>query len=182
VVNSHLIEKGVRMILAGMGVSQQDKNFTETPERVARFYQEMFNQQETEWATFPEEYSDFIMLRGHKLWTLCPHHLLPVEMNVTVAYIPNGQVLGLSKLARVMSECNNLPLLQEKFTKDVLTKINLITGRTCLGAACLVEGQHGCTKIRGVHSEGWFVTYKFEGVFDEQVKLQDRFMRLAQTR
>lgn len=177
-IRQHLIEKGVSMILQGLDVDRSDPNYIDTPDRVARWYVEMFNGQEAEWATFPEAFNDFILLRRHTLYTLCPHHLIPVEMICSVAYMPGGHVLGLSKLARLLIDCNDRPILQEKFTNDVVEKIYEITPQV-KGAACLVEGLHGCAKIRGVRSTGSFLTSKVKGVFEDDKRLQDRFFQLA---
>lgn len=171
------IESGVRQILNGLEVDPNDRNYTDTPERVARFYAEMFAPKEREWAVFPEQYNDFILLRGHTLFTLCPHHLLPVELRVNLAYVPDGNVLGLSKLARVMDECNSGPVLQEKFTKDVLAALMRICP-DIEGCACLVEGRHDCTRIRGVRSDAGFITYRLEGSFKEP-DLEFRFFDLC---
>lgn len=172
------IENGVELILKGLGCDLADRNFLDTPNRVARFYEEMFNAKDTEWATFPEDYTDFILLKGHRMWSLCPHHLIPVRFDVSLAYIPNGEVLGLSKLARVLDEANSGPLLQEKFTMEVTRRVNQICNGV-KGCAVLVEGQHGCTLIRGVRSNAEFVTYRLEGVFREQPELEERFFQLA---
>ena len=177
-MDQHKIEQGVALILKGLGVDLRDRNFLETPERVARCYIEMFQPKETEWATFPEDYSDFILLKDHKIYSLCPHHLLPVEFTVAVAYVPDGRVLGLSKLARLLSECNTGPLLQERFTKDVVARLTSLCPGT-QGAACLVEGVHGCTKIRGVRTDAKVVTYHLEGLFREDPGMEERFFQLT---
>lgn len=177
-IKVNLIEDGVALIMKGLGVDRSDPNYRDTPERVARWYVEMFEGQESEWATFPEKFSDFILLRRHRLWTLCPHHLIPVEMIVSVAYMPNGEVFGLSKLARLLIECNDRPILQERFTNAVVEKIEEILP-SVKGAACIVEGLHGCAKIRGVRSTGSFITSKCAGSFDTDKRLQDRFFQLA---
>ena len=177
-INLDQIERGVSLIIQGLGADVSDRNYLETPERVARMYLDMFAPHEREWATFPEVYSDFIMLKGHRFYSLCPHHLLPVEFNVALAYVPNGSVLGLSKLARIFDECNTGPILQEKLTVDVLERLQtLVPG--VQGAACLVEGQHGCTKVRGVRSDGWFTTYRLSGCFKDDPELESRFFTLA---
>lgn len=177
-LNQGDIERGVSYILRGLGVDLTDANYLETPERVARMYVEMFAPREREWATFNEDYSDFILLRGHVLYSLCPHHLLPVELNVSLAYVPDNHVLGLSKLARICDEVNVGPILQERFTVDVLTRLEeLCPG--IRGAAVLVDGQHGCTKVRGVRSDGRFTTYRLSGCFKEDSSLEDRFFTLA---
>jgi len=177
-INHGDIERGVSYILRGLGVDARDPNYLETPERVARMYAEMFAPREREWATFSEDYTDFILLKGHTLYSMCPHHLLPVELIVSLAYIPNGHVLGLSKLARVCDEVNTGPILQERFTVEVLSRLEeLCPG--IRGAAVLVDGQHGCTKVRGVRSDGRFTTYRLSGVFKEEPALEERFFTLA---
>lgn len=180
-MNHSKIEAGVRLILQGLDCDTKDRNYAETPERVARAYEEMFQVADTEYATFDEAYSDFILLRDHTVWSLCPHHLLPVRLIVSVAYIPNGQVLGLSKLARVLHDCNPGPVLQEAFTREVVGRINYITGSNH-GAACLVRGTHGCMQIRGVKSSGDVVTYKLTGDFLDIPHIQNRFFELTRSR
>jgi GTP cyclohydrolase IA len=177
-VNVTKIEKGVELILKGLGVDLSDRNFIDTPERYARVLQEMFTTKETEFAVFPEDFTDFIMLRGHTLFSLCPHHLLPVEFNATVAYVPSGEVLGLSKLARILDETNDKPLLQERFTRDVVHRFHTLCP-SIHGAACLIKGLHGCTKIRGVRSSAEFITYFMDGDFKKKKRLEDRFFELA---
>jgi len=177
-MNASLIESGTKLILEGLGVDLADRNFAETPQRVARMMRELFVPKESEHATFPEDYNDFILLHGHRMHSLCPHHLLPVEFTVSLAYIPSGQVLGLSKLARLLDECNNGPLLQEKFTRDCVARLMYLCPGT-QGAACLIKGQHGCTRIRGVKSDAHFITYKLAGVFLERPELEERFFTLC---
>lgn len=176
-MNNHLIEKGVELILRGLGCDRTDHNYTDTPERYAKALNEMFVPRETEWATFEEEFSDFILLRGHKMWSLCPHHLLPVNFVVSLAYIPNGSVLGLSKLARLLDECNDGPLLQERFTKLATDKIQAICPGV-QGAACIVHGVHSCLSMRGVKSAADFVTYHMSGKFLVDKDLERRFFEL----
>lgn len=179
-MNSHLIEKGMNLILEGLGVDRKDRNFQDTPERYARALAEMFEPPDTNWATFPEPFTDFILLRDHRLYSLCPHHMFPVKLFVSVAYIPNGNVLGLSKLARLTSECNRGPLLQEAFTNQMIRAIESVC-RGTKGVACLVEGKHGCMEMRGVKSDAHFLTYKFSGEFEKNERLQDRFLALCKT-
>lgn len=177
-INQGMIEDGVSRILRGLGVDLTDHNYIDTPERVARMYVEMFTPKENEWATFEEDFSDFILLKGHTLYGLCPHHLLPVELVISLAYVPNGHVLGLSKLARICDEVNTGPMLQERFTVEVLTRLEeLCPG--IRGAACIVDGQHGCTKVRGVKSDGRFTTYRLSGCFKDDPELESRFFTLA---
>lgn len=177
-MNHPQIEQGVRLILKGLGCDVRDRNFAETPERYARAMAELFAQREDEWATFEERYTDFILLRNHTIWTLCPHHLLPARFDVNVAYVPRQEVLGLSKLARVLQNCNTGPLLQEAFTRLVIDRVEEITGGTT-GVACMVKGVHGCMQIRGVRTVGDVVTYSTSGVFRTSTELLERFFYLT---
>jgi len=180
-LNPHYIEQGVALILKGIGADRNDHNYTDTPERYARALTEMFTPKETEWATFTEEFSDFILLRGHEMYSLCPHHLFPVKFNVSLAYIPDGQVLGLSKLARVLHECNRGPLLQEAFTKMAIERLHHIC-KGVQGAACFIAGEHGCLSMRGVRSNADFVTYRLDGLFAQDKDLERRFFELVRKR
>lgn len=180
-MNVHKIERGMQLILDGLEIHRDDHNYTFTPERYARALQEMFCAKDTDWATFPEQYSDFILLRGHEMYSMCPHHMLPVDFTVSLAYIPNGEVLGLSKLARILHECNNGPLLQEAFTKAAVEKIQSVCPGV-RGVACLVSGVHDCFRIRGVKSRADFVTYKLDGLFKEDKALEERFFQLTRPR
>lgn len=163
-VNHSKIEQGVRLILQGLNCDTKNRNFAETPERVARAYAELFTAADTEFTTFEESYSDLILLRKHKIFTLCPHHLFLVEMDCSVAYIPNGEVLGLSKLARVLNECNFGPLMQEEFTRAVTDKLDKLS-KGNRGVACVVTGTHDCMRVRGVKSSGNVTTLSLKGEF-----------------
>lgn len=172
------IERGIRLVLQGLGCDMKDSNFTETPDRFARAMYEIFNPPESEYAIFEEHHTDFVLLKGHQMYSLCPHHLLPVEFHVSLAYIPNGHVLGLSKLVRVLHDCNRGPLLQERFTHDAVQKVREILPE-CGGVAILMEGWHGCAKIRGVRTKGSFTTYRLEGLFQNDPIYEQRFFTLA---
>lgn len=176
--NQSLIENGVRYILKGLGCDLKDRNFTDTPERYARAMLEMFQPPEVDYATFEEDHTDFILLHGHKLWSLCPHHLFPVSFTVSLAYIPNGEVLGLSKLARLLHDINRGPLLQERFTAQVVKKVRTELPK-CGGSACIVHGVHGCAQMRGVHTKAEFTTYRLEGLFEKDATYEHRFFELV---
>jgi GTP cyclohydrolase I len=179
-MNHGKIEAGVRLILAGLGCDTKDRNYAETPERVARAYEEMFRPNESEYATFDETYADFILLRGHTIWSVCPHHLFPVKLVTSIAYLPDGEVLGLSKLARVLHDCNPGPMLQEAYTREVVERLSSIVSTR--GTACYVEGVHGCMQVRGVKTTGDVVTSAFSGDFKDTPSLQNRFFNLVGTR
>ena len=96
-ISERLLEQGARLILRGMGVNLKDENFQDTPARVARMYREMLTPSKNSMTTFPSTYGNMVVLRGHRVWILCPHHLQPAEVTCHVAYIPRDKILGLSK-------------------------------------------------------------------------------------
>lgn len=176
-MNYPAIEKSIRDLLVAMDQDLSDDNFRHTPARYARLIKEMFDGKEPEWSTFPEDYSDFVLLRQHRIFTFCPHHLLLVEMLISIAYIPSGEVLGLSKLARLLHETNRGPMLQERFGRDALRRLMKVCKTT--DCAIFIQANHGCMRARGIQTTGDVVTYRCEGKFDTDVVLQQRFFALV---
>lgn len=160
------IQYHIKEILLICGIDLTDENFRETPERVAKILAEDLTIPKKEdleklFITFPEEHDQLIVLKNHKVLTRCPHHLERVEFKVSLGYIPKGRVLGVSKLARLADFLAKGCVLQETYTdKLVDTLMQLLHP---VGAACLVEGVHGCMKHRGVKTEGSIVTHAFRG-------------------
>lgn len=178
-LNTQKIEEATRLLLEGLEVDLNDHNFADTPRRVAKAYAELFSPPDIEIPVFDERYSDFVCMRRHSFYTLCPHHLLPVRLVASVGYIPNGKVIGASKLVRVLHDVNRQPMTQEKLTDEVARRIQELTQCHSRGEAVLLKGEHGCMRIRGVRSEGDMVTWKFTGLFDTNKDLQNNFIRLV---
>ena len=177
-MNQRLIRKGTALILEGLVGKDwiQDENYEGTPERVARFYAEMFQPRALDVRTFPDDYKQMIVLAHHLEWTLCPHHLLPVELDVSLAYIPNGAVLGVSKLARLIQNHFQEPVLQEALTDSLVDELMCRPRPTPLGAGVVVRGIHDCMRIRGVHTTGYIVTSSMRGVFLEKPEVRHEFL------
>jgi len=175
-MNVKKMEAGVKLLLQGMGVDLADRNYTDTPGRVARMYVELFSPKPNNYATFPEKHDSLVLLRGHGVHGVCPHHLVPVEMQVYVGYIPNKTVLGLSKLARVAEEPLTGPVLQETYTDTVADLLNERVDPK--GVAVVVAGRHGCMKHRGVRSTADVVTSAMRGVFFSNPAAREEFLRL----
>lgn len=154
-----------------MQVSPLDPNFKETPARVARVYAEIFDglfdngSKVTEILskTFPAKSEEMITVGPVQVWSMCPHHLLPVMLRVWLAYIPKKKVLGLSKLARLAELVAKKPALQEDTTADIVWLLQ--RGLQPKGAACLIRGRHLCMEMRGVKKEAWTTTTALEGIF-----------------
>jgi GTP cyclohydrolase I len=183
------IEKGMSMILEGLhdafGLDLSDQNFKDTPRRVGRAYAEIFrglrdtdSQVEKLLGTsFQADMKEMIVARRVKAFSMCPHHFLPVEYTITVAYISNGSVLGISKLARLAVVLAKRPVLQEAFTEDLAEK--LYTGVNAQGVGVWVEGTHYCMKMRGAGQvQSKTVTSAIRGCF-EAPEVRSEFLALA---
>lgn len=171
-----LIEKGILMVLDGMGVNLADSNFVGTPRRVAKMYLEMLTPRDNNWASFPTPSSGMIVLRGHKVYALCPHHLMPVELMAYVAYIPREVVLGLSKLARVVESQLTRPMMQEELGEQVTRALSQKLNTD--NVACVLSGEHGCMKYRGVLTDGDVVTSSMKGLFMHAPQTREEFFQI----
>ena len=184
------IETGVHYIFKGLkqslGLDLTDENFKETPARIARAYAEIFEgvaETETQIkeilsSAFPCERSEMVLVKGIRAFSMCPHHLLPVDYTINIAYIPTSEVIGLSKLARLAIVLARRPVLQEQFVEDVTNALMNING--CLGAACIASGKHYCMIMRGVCQPDTFtVTSSLKGAFLNEASAKAEFLSLA---
>jgi GTP cyclohydrolase I len=172
----NLMEQGVRLILQGMGADLEDSNFKDTPARVAKLYQEMLTPPSNNWTSFASPTQGMIVLRNHRVFAICPHHLMPVELLATVAYIPNKKVLGLSKLARVVEQHLTLPIMQEDLGSKVAKSLEDVVEPQ--GVAVILSGQHGCMKYRGIETTGDVVTSDMRGLFLHSISTRQELLSL----
>lgn len=126
-------------------------NYTDTPARVTRLWQRFFSTPEPKLTAFPlEGKPGLIFIKNHIAWSFCPHHLLPVRYEFKIGYIPNKQVLGLSKLGRIADYvCTKLPLQEEAAYLVVKHIEEAIEPK---GAGCVIKGEHLCMQMRGIQS------------------------------
>jgi len=162
-MNLKQMESGVRLVLQGMGVDLKDQNFVDTPSRVAKMYREMLTPKASNWSAFPAASTDMILLRGHQVVALCPHHLMPVELTCHIAYIPNKKTVGLSKLARIIEVQLNAPIMQEDLAESIAA--SLYKQLEPKGVGVVLAGTHGCMRFRGVRTSGDVVVSVMKGVF-----------------
>jgi GTP cyclohydrolase IA len=163
------IEDAVRTILTAVGESPDRPGLAETPRRVARMYAEMFAGLRSDPArhlrvTFPEEYEELVLVRDISFTSMCEHHLLPFSGLAHVAYIPNGRVTGLSKIARLVEEVARRPQVQERMTQTIA---DLMEGELqTRGCAVVIQAEHSCMAIRGIRKPGSStVTSALRGIF-----------------
>ena len=182
------IEEHVRGLLIALGDDPDREGLKETPERVARMYQEVFegmNYSNHEIAqmfdktfeddlTFSKENNDFVIVRDISVFSYCEHHMaLMYDMKVTVAYVPKGKVIGLSKIARIADMAAKRLQLQERIGTDIAEIMQEVTGSE--DVAVLIEGCHSCMTARGIKKiDAKTYTSTLRGRFQTDVMLQMR--------
>ncbi len=171
------IKNAVASLLRNFGVDLRDPNFIETPRRVSKLYSEWLKPKTLEIKSFPSPSDDMVCLVNHRCISVCPHHLLPFDLVVDIAYIPTGHVVGLSKLARLANFASGSFLLQENITQlnaEVLNSLLLPKG-----VAVRVTGVHGCMRYRGVFTEGHVTTSAMRGTFMTDEKARSEFYHVT---
>lgn len=151
------IRRAVREILVAVGEDPDREGLLETPDRVARMYAEVFaglHQDPRAYLRklFTQKYDELVLVKDIRFESFCEHHLLPFIGTAHVAYIPNGRVVGLSKIPRVVDALAKRPQLQERLTEELA---DLLMGELkAKGVAVVIEASHSCMTIRGVHKPG----------------------------
>jgi GTP cyclohydrolase I len=165
------IERAMREVLFAVGENPDREGLLKTPSRVAKSYAELMSGLQTDprehlRTVFHERYDEVVLLRDIEFHSLCEHHLLPFTGRAHVAYLPDGRVVGLSKLARLVEGYARRPQVQERLTTQIADA--LMEELNPIGAACVIEATHTCMTIRGVRKPGSImVTSALRGIFKE---------------
>ena len=176
------IERAVREILAAVGEDPDREGLLETPGRVARMYAEMFSGLHDDprphlQKFFSEPYDEIVLVRDISFCSMCEHHLLPFIGRAHIGYMPNGKVIGLSKLARVVEAVSRRPQVQERMTEEIANL--LVSELDAKGVAVVVEASHSCMTIRGVKKPGSVcVTSAMKGIFRANLSSRSEVMQL----
>ncbi len=178
------IEEGTVRLLEGLIGPEwvNDSNYEDTPARVAKFYSEMFGNHEYKITMFKDKFEQMITIAHHTAWTLCPHHLLPVKFDISLSYIPNGMVMGLSKMVRLVMNHFSEPILQETLTDSIADELMRRPRPKPLGAAVLIYGDHACMQIRGTRTTAHASTSAMRGVFLDKSEVRQEFLDLVMRR
>ncbi len=179
------VEAAVRTIIRWAGDDPKRDGLVETPSRVARAFEEFFagyaqDPAEILQKTFEEieGYDEIIALRGIPFESHCEHHMAPIIGQAWVAYIPNGRVVGISKLARVVDVFAKRLQIQEKMTAQIANVIQEVLKPQ--GVAVVIKATHHCMSTRGIHKSGTdLVTSRMLGVFRENAITRQEFLGLT---
>ena len=177
------IKKGVELILEGIGEDKTREGLVETPDRIARMYEEIFAglEQDTKEIlekTFTVDNNEMVIEKDIVFYSTCEHHFMPFYGKAHVAYIPNGKVVGLSKLARTVEVYAKRPQIQEQLTGQVADA--LMEQLNLKGVIVMMEAEHMCMTMRGVKKPGSkTVTFAMRGAFEEDENLVNRFISMC---
>ncbi len=183
-IDDEKIKQAVLLFLDGIGEDTTREGLSETPDRIARMCHELFSgltespQQHLE-KRFAAGTSEWVLERDIPFYSVCEHHLLPFFGRAHIAYIPDGEVVGISKLARTVELFSHRPQIQERLSEQICEAI-----MDCLhpkGVMVMMEAEHMCMSMRGVRKPGTqTVTIAMRGCFVENESLQNRFFQLVQ--
>lgn len=184
-IDTKAIEKSIRDILIALGDDPDREGLRETPQRVAKMYEEVFagmNYTNAEIAemfnkTFDEadpDHHDLVLVRDIDVFSYCEHHMaLMYDMKVSVGYLPKGKVIGLSKIARIADMAARRLQLQERLGRDIAEIISMVTGSE--DVAVVISGCHSCMTARGIQKPGTrTITETYRGKFETDPVLQMR--------
>mgnify|MGYP000038990253 FL=1 len=190
-IDKDAVREHIRGLLIALGDDPDREGLKDTPDRVARMYEEvfegmnytnheiaqMFDKTFEEDLTFSSENSDFVIVKDIDIFSYCEHHMaLMYDMKVTVAYVPNGKVIGLSKIARIADMVSKRLQLQERIGTDIAEIMQEITGSE--DVAVLIEGCHSCMTARGIKkTDAKTYTTTLRGRFQTDMLLQMRLNR-----
>lgn len=176
------IERAVREILFAVGENPDREGLLETPARVARMYAEMFSGLHAEPREhlkkfFTEPYDEVVLVKDISFHSVCEHHLLPFMGKAHIGYMPDGKVIGLSKLARVVETVARRPQVQERMTEEIANL--LVEELGAKGVAVVVEATHTCMTIRGIRKPGSMcVTSAMKGLFRSRLSSRSEILQL----
>jgi GTP cyclohydrolase I len=183
-VDEQKVREAIRMLLEGMGEDPDREGLLDTPDRVARMYKELLAGYEADAGehlakVFTVENNEMVLVKDIDFQSMCEHHLMPFFGKVHVAYIPDGKVTGLSKVARCVEVFARRLQIQERMTGQIADA--MMEHLAPKGVLIMVEAEHMCMTMRGIKKPGSkTVSVAMRGAFKEDVALQNLFFRMLE--
>ena len=183
-VDHERISRAVSEIIAAIGENPSREGLAETPRRIAEMYAELFSglyQDPLEVLAkgFQEDHKEMVILKNIPFYSLCEHHFLPFHGQAHVGYVPEGRIVGVSKIARVVDILARRPQMQERLTSQIADA--LMQGLQPDGVAVVIEAEHLCMTMRGVQKPGAvMVTSAIRGGFRRRGVTRSEFLSLVQ--
>lgn len=181
-IDHEKVKEGVRLLLEGIGEDVTREGLVETPDRIARMYEEIYGGIEEDASEhlkkrFHVDNDAMVLEKDITFYSTCEHHLLPFYGKADIAYIPNGEVVGLSKLARTVEVFARRLQLQEQLTGQIADALEKELNPK--GVMVMIEAEHMCMTMRGIKKPGsQTVTIVKRGIFENNKELEDTFFRM----
>jgi GTP cyclohydrolase I len=181
-VDHDRVQELVTQLLAAVGEDPGREGLRETPERIARMYEEVFAGLHEDpvavlSVSFEEGHDEMVILREIPFYSMCEHHLLPFHGQAHVGYLPDGRIVGLSKIARAVEIFARRPQVQERLTSQIADCIEDVLGAK--GVGVVIEAEHLCMTMRGVRKPGsTMVTSAMRGRFRDDSNTRQEFLGL----
>ncbi|GAA6375170.1 GTP cyclohydrolase I FolE [Firmicutes bacterium i23-0019-B6] len=181
-IDHEKVKEGVRLLLEGIGEDVTREGLVETPDRIARMYEEIYGGMEEDASEhlkkrFHVDNDAMVLEKDITFYSTCEHHLLPFYGKAHIAYIPNGEVVGLSKLARTVEVFSRRLQLQEQLTGQIADALEKELNPK--GVMVMIEAEHMCMTMRGIKKPGsQTVTIVKRGIFENNQELEDTFFRM----
>lgn len=171
----------IAFLLEALGADRADPNLKDTPNRVARMYQEFLDADPGNYATLfeSEAIDQLVVVSDMRVYSLCAHHLLPFWCDVSIGYLAHNQVIGLSKLARIAHMHARRLQTQEHLVEQIASTVATILEHD--DVAVLARGHHTCMEMRGVRTAGLMTSSAMRGAFRENATTRGEFLHLVTT-
>ena len=174
------IKKLVRELIIEIGEDPTREGLRETPERIAKSYEELFGgyDSDSELSVQFSEDSETVIAKDIQFYSMCEHHMLPFFGKIQIAYAPNGRVFGISKLVRLVEKYAKRLQIQERLTKNIADELY---SHGVKGVAVMAEAEHLCMKMRGVKNDARVSSSAFRGIYEKQNQ-KEEIVRVIQNR
>ena len=182
-VDKQKVEQAIRLLLEGIGEDITREGLIDTPDRIARMCEEIYGGLDQEvdhhlLKQFPVENNEIVLEKDITFYSMCEHHLMPFYGKAHLAYIPDGKVTGLSKLARTVEVYARRPQIQERLTVQIADALERALSPK--GIMVMLEAEHTCMTMRGVKKPGSkTITTVTRGAFKEDKELQKMFLSMV---
>jgi len=171
-MNKERVRKLVREIIIELGEDPTREGLRGTPERIADMYEEIFSgyDSDSQLSVQFSEDSDAVVVKDIKFHSMCEHHMLPIVGKISIAYLPNGRVFGVSKLVRLVEKHAKRLQIQERMTKDIADELY---AQGVKGVVVVTDAEHFCMKMRGVKNDATMTSIAYRGYYERRENRED---------
>jgi GTP cyclohydrolase I len=180
-MNKERVKKLVRELIIEIGEDPTREGLRGTPDRIADMYEEIFSgyDSDSELSVQFSEDSDAVVVKDINFYSMCEHHILPFFGKISIAYLPNGRVFGLSKLVRLVEKHAKRLQIQERMTKDIADELY---SQGVKGVIVISEAEHLCMKMRGVKNNATMTSAAYRGAYERKENREDIVAMIRNTK